>query len=267
MKKNTVLITFGLLCLGVLGTSAKLLDPSNPQLGNTGAPGETTCQKSGCHSGGSFDGTVTITGIPDTIDPSTAYSVTVTLTSTCSKTGFEATVLDGDNIKAGVLTAGPSNNVASFGGKQYVRHSSSKNLSGGSASYSFTWTSPATAAGDIVTVYCAMLNGNGNGNDSGDNAETGSFTAVLRQEQTTGVETTSIPEINVSPVPTADMVYVTNLPEDAFIAIYNNEGRMVMHAEAVSRSESYSLKQLPAGTYHMVITTESGRITKSIFKQ
>lgn len=130
MKQQSLLVTAGLIGLAVLGSSMRLLDPSNPQLGNTGAPGETTCQKSGCHSGGSFDGTVTITGIPDTIDPSTAYSVTVTLTSTCSKTGFEATVLDGDNVKAGTLAAGAACNVASFGGKQYVRHSSSKNLAG-----------------------------------------------------------------------------------------------------------------------------------------
>ena len=36
-------------------------DPKNPPVARTGAPGETTCQASDCHRGGSFVGTVTWT--------------------------------------------------------------------------------------------------------------------------------------------------------------------------------------------------------------
>lgn len=113
-----------------------------------------------------------------------------------------------------------------------------------------------------------MLNGNGNGNDSGDNAETGNFTAILRQvEQPTAVATTGSTAILVSPVPTADMLQISNIPAEALVAVYNSEGKMVMHQRPATTTAQYSLKELPAGTYYVVISAASGRFTQSIIKQ
>ncbi len=149
--------------------TGSMRNPNNPPTGRTGAPGETTCGAAGCHSGGSFTGTVAITGVPDTIVANQSYPVTLTQTSNATRGGFELTCLDSTlNAKCGTLTAGSGTSVATSGGRQYVRQSSPKNLSGGSVSWSFSWKAPASITGNKATFYFVSLAANGNGGTSGD---------------------------------------------------------------------------------------------------
>ena len=63
MTFKSLLSIFGMVAIWGLLTST-LRNPNNPPLGNTGAPSETTCQKSGCHSSvGNYIGTVSLSGI------------------------------------------------------------------------------------------------------------------------------------------------------------------------------------------------------------
>ncbi|HND89426.1 MAG TPA: hypothetical protein PK971_13920, partial [Saprospiraceae bacterium] len=79
-------------CLSLFGLWLLLInsqtDPNNPPTARTGAPGETTCQASGCHSGGAFTGTVTISGVPDTAVYGQTYTITLTNASNCTRAGF-----------------------------------------------------------------------------------------------------------------------------------------------------------------------------------
>ena len=134
-------------------------EPRNPDTEVTGAPGELTCQKSGCHSGGNFSGDVSISGIPDTVEANIKYTITLLHKSNAVVAGFELTSLDPLNKKCGTLIAGTGSNVA-FGkifGRQYIRQSSSKLLVNGEISWQFSWQAPAVVTGDSVAFYFASL--------------------------------------------------------------------------------------------------------------
>lgn len=163
-------------------------DPNNPPVARTGAPGETTCGASGCHAGGAFTGTVAITGIPDTVTANQSYTVTLTNTSNAVRAGFQLTCLDGANAYSGTLTNGTGTSIGTSNstGRKYIRQSSAKTLSGGSAGWTFTWKAPATAAEDKCTFYFVSLCANGNGNNSGDNVLVSNKSVVLRSVSAAG---------------------------------------------------------------------------------
>ncbi|MEO6040037.1 MAG: choice-of-anchor V domain-containing protein, partial [Saprospiraceae bacterium] len=129
MKFKSLLTLFGCVALWGMLTST-LRNPNNPPLGNTGAPSETTCQKSGCHASvGNFTGTVSLSGLPDTVAPDQTYMVTLTQTSNAVKAGFQLTCLDAANTKCGTLTAGAGSSLGTLSSRQYVRQSAAKTLS------------------------------------------------------------------------------------------------------------------------------------------
>lgn len=90
------LTTKATFCLAILwfSLSSTIKDPSDPPMGNTGAPGETTCAQTGCHSGGVYTGTVALTGVPDTVTANTSYTLTLTNTSNAPRAGFQLVCLD-----------------------------------------------------------------------------------------------------------------------------------------------------------------------------
>lgn len=159
------------LCIGIIISSVSM-NPRNPDPEVTGAPGELTCEKSGCHSGGKFVGTVTISGIPDTVQANVKYTITLTHKSNAKVTGFELTCLDPLNKKCGILKAGTGSNLTtgSTFGRQYVRQSDSKQLVDSTASWTFSWTAPATVAGDSVAFYFSSLCGSATQDEKADNA-------------------------------------------------------------------------------------------------
>ena len=174
-------ITLGLLFLVAFAFIQGVPEPRNPDLGRTGAPGETTCESAGCHSGGAFVGTVSISGVPDTALPSTSYAITLTQKSNAVTSGFELTVLDGAIKKAGNLTAGSGSNIGNLLGKQYIRQSNAVRLSSGSSSWTFNWTSPATVTqADSIVFYFVSLAANGVNGERGDNALVGKKKVVLK---------------------------------------------------------------------------------------
>lgn len=170
------------LLLGCWFLLANYRDPNNPPVARTGAPGETTCGASGCHSGGAYTGTVAISGIPDTVTANQSYTVTLSNTSNAVRSGFQLTCLDGANAYSGTLTNGTGTSIGTSNstGRKYIRQSSPKTLSGGSTSWTFTWKAPASAANNKCTFYFVSLCANGNGNSNGDNVLTENKSVVLR---------------------------------------------------------------------------------------
>lgn len=147
---------------------------SNPPNGRTGSPPTfTTCASAtgGCHSGGSFNGSISITGLPGTITPSTTYQITVTLsqpTPFAEFGGFQLNVLDDNNNNFGTLSnPGPSSTIQSG----YFEHNPAQIFTGTTITYNCDWTSPASGNTN-VTMYAAGLLANGNGGTSGDETVT-----------------------------------------------------------------------------------------------
>ncbi|MCC6725426.1 MAG: T9SS type A sorting domain-containing protein [Saprospiraceae bacterium] len=264
MKFKTFTFLFAIYAALVMLASTKL-DPNNPPVGRTGAPGETTCQTSGCHSGGSYTGTVEITGVPDTVVADQVYSITLTNTSNAVKSGFELTVLNSANQKTGVLTAGTGCSIGNGGGRQYVRQSSPHTLSGGSTSWTFTWKAPTTVVGDSIYFYYASLCANGTGNDHGDNALKGSKTVVLPTPISGSNEVELKYSVSVYPNPSADYLNV-DFSGKAGVSILNIAGEQVFQSSVVNHGR-FDISKLNAGFYLVKFDVNGESFTKSFVKK
>lgn len=165
---NSRLLRFTGLILAVL---VWLANSDNPPTGKTGAPFDGNCNE--CHSGGNFDGTVTVDGLPSTIEPNTTYPLMITLTPTSGspvRGGFQLVSVDANNNNAGDLTPGNAQSGTEFlSGREYLEHRGAKIFTGGGpASWSFNWKSPVTAAGNTITMYFIGNFTNGNNQETGD---------------------------------------------------------------------------------------------------
>jgi hypothetical protein len=145
-----------------------LSNSSNPPTGYTGAPFNSNCNS--CHSGGNFGGSVSINGLPATIQPNTLYSLDVTVTGSSPGAGFELVAVDGSNANCGMLTAGPQSGTEATGGRTYLEQRGTKTMSGGSAVWTFSWRSPLVGvpvAGNQVKFYVAgnLVDGSGTSGD------------------------------------------------------------------------------------------------------
>jgi len=147
------------------------LSSANPPAARTGAPGEANC--TGCHLGTTQSATgiidITFSGAGNEYLVGEIYTITIGIASG-AKNGFEMTILDGSDTKAGTFLAGTNSSVTTSSGRQYIRHTASTGI----LSWSFTWTAPAADAGDL-TMYYAFNNSNASGNTAGDIIYLGQF--------------------------------------------------------------------------------------------
>jgi hypothetical protein len=233
-----------------------MLNPSNPPTAKTGAPGESTCSTtSGCHNGGTFIGTVSISGVPDTVVPGQIYTIVLTNSSNAVRAGFELTCWDEINAMCGTLTAGSGVSIGSgSAGKKYARQSTPKTLSGGNTSWSFTWKAPTTASGNKITFYYASLCANGDGGKSGDIAITGNKSVVL---QATSAAIEPAKEADIKFYPT--LVQQNNIhielleAQSGQIRVFDLNGKIVLD-KTISAVYNLNVSDLPKGifTAHLI---------------
>jgi len=152
---------------------------SNGSTGSIATGFPTNC--SSCHSGGAGVGSVAITGVPSSYDPSTTYSLVVTVTdSNAVFAGFQLSVEDASGAPAGSLVITDATNTQLTG--SMVGHTTSGFLSSGSlatgTSFTADWTSPASDAGP-VTFWAAGNAVNGDFSIAGDTVHNTSATATI----------------------------------------------------------------------------------------
>ncbi len=160
----------------LLGILVWLANNANPPTGSTGAPFDNGGHCNNCHTGsnpGGFDGTVSLSGLPGTIEANTTYPITLTMTPTAGspiKGGFQLVVVNGNNTNSGNLASVNAQTGTEFlNGREYIEHRNGKNfVGGGPASWDFNWTSPANAAGNQITFYFIGNFTNGNNQNTGD---------------------------------------------------------------------------------------------------
>ncbi|MEY3984552.1 MAG: hypothetical protein RL160_2111 [Bacteroidota bacterium] len=188
MKRNLLLILAPALLL-VFAYNAST-NTSGPGGGYSGAPGENTCNTSGCHNGtlrtsglkwskirfvGAFSGNGYI--------PDSTYTITITYReSGRARYGFQITCLTAANDPAGTFTATNTRvqrATTSVAGKtrEYIQHTStgSSPVVSDSVSWSFSWKAPASNLGTLK-FYVSLNAANNNGQSSGDSIYTKSFT-------------------------------------------------------------------------------------------
>ncbi len=251
------------LLSGWLLLSSTMIDPNNPPTGKTGAPGETTCStSSGCHTGGSFTGTVSITGVPDTVIGNQVYTITITNTSNAVRAGFQLTCWDGANAMSGTLIAASGVSIGSAGTKKYARQSSPKTLSGGSASWTFTWRAPVTASGNKATFYFASLCANGNGEKTGDNAITANKTVVLKSISP-AIEPAREAAVKFFPTLVQNNMLNIELLEagSGQLTVFDLNGKMVLQQDLLPVNE-LNVNDLDTGVYTAHIVADGKTTTK-----
>ncbi len=260
MKIKSLTVALALFATWNMLTGS-MRDPNNPPAGRTGAPGETTCAASGCHSGGTYTGTVAISGIPDTITANQSYTITLTHTSNAVRAGFELTCLDNANAKCGTLTAGTGTSLATSGGRQYVRQSAPKTLSNGSTSWTFTWKAPASISGNQATFYFASLAANGNGKNTGDNPLLGTKNIVLLPT-VAAHEPDNAGLANVYPVAANDVLNIDLLQgSKGRLNVFDMQGKMEMQVDLVQNNQ-LNISQLEKGLYIAQIAIDGKTVVK-----
>jgi hypothetical protein len=268
------------LCIS-MGT---MLVKEDGRAGNTGSPGENTCNTSGCHTGNpvnSTNGSVTIAS-PDLINwqyvPGETYTISVTVAQNNRSLfgiGFEA--LTSTNNNAGILTPGVGtqlkNAVVQGVSRVNVVHIENGGASPNTHTFTFTWQAPATDIGN-VTFYAAGNAANNNGSASGDFIYT--TNQVVTPASTVGVSELSKVDIslNVYPNPAADDLNFTyTLVEPALVRAeiisISGETVRVLFEEKQAAGDTYQIVRitdLAQGTYLLSLTIGNERLSRLFVK-
>ena len=167
-----------LLALGlgfaVLYLSAYSIGPTSSAGDKTGSPLTNGQTCGGCHQGGDYDPTTTLTLLDGTGEevsdyvPGQRYTLRVSIAAENDPAayGLQAVILDTATASAGVFGDVPEDLkvTTASNGRDYVEHR--RKLP--AASYDIPWTAPEVGVGE-VTVYAAGNAVNSNGGTSGDN--------------------------------------------------------------------------------------------------
>lgn len=237
MKK---LITFSIIVLSSLGAFITFTNESykkNGRAGNTGSPGEATCQTSGCHNGTANTGPGSVTLLSSDMTgweyvPGTTYNIRVRIAETGKLVfGLGVEVLNSSNTNAGTINITESSRtqiISSGAGRLNLTHMTGAGLTNDSSVYTFSWTAPSTDIGP-VTFYVAGLAGNNNNGDSGDQSYTTSQTCTAKTN--VGIQTnTSVSVMNIYPNPVQDHINIqmNNAPmNQSTISILDMSGKIV----------------------------------------
>ncbi len=205
MRKEILLL---FVVLAVLFTAAFVGGiSSGPPDQRTGAPGESDCTV-GCHNSYSLnsgDGSLSIDDVPTQYNPEETYSISVTIEDPGQQRwGFEITVLDSSNNRAGTLTVTDSTNtqLSTTSGRDYIKHTSAGTFDGttdGPVSWTFDWTAPSSLTG-TVTFYAA---GNAASSSSGTKLDY-IYTTTVSSDEAGGGGTTNLPPTCTISSPTSE---------------------------------------------------------------
>lgn len=166
---------FGLI--GLISRSGGLATVAN-QIRTSSPVHPASC--GACHNGGPGSGAmaIVITDMMNNVvtgySPNQTYLVNVGIQQPVATVGgFQIECLDGLNNKIGTFAAGAGSQVSTIGAYEVVEHNGPGTfinlpIIGNSATWTFSWTAPATA-GLVPTFYSNGVAANGNGGTSGDN--------------------------------------------------------------------------------------------------
>lgn len=192
MKKQTWLVLGGVIFLVCWAGTGRVASSGAP-IGSTGAPGENTCAKSGCHTGqdnlNAGPGTLRLNhdlaGL--SYEPGQVYSLSVSLEQKdIERFGFALSVLnkEGKSVGEFILTE-PSRTqvlpgISHFSGRNYLTYTyaGTQALPDETGKWSFQWKAPETEQGS-VTFYFAAVAANNDGTDEGDQVYTDSLKVDL----------------------------------------------------------------------------------------
>lgn len=265
MKLQTIGSLLAVVGIAIASSNFKL-NPSNPPLQRTGAPGETTCQASGCHSGGTYKGTVTLSGLPDTVETGATYNLKLYTKSTGAvRNGFQMTCLTSTKVACGTFINGSGTNIATASLKQYIRQANYKKFAGDTSVWTMKWTAPAVK-NDSSFFYFSSLLANGNGGDSGDNCLAGKKKIYFKKTSTSAVETienTQLVSIRNTVVRESLQIQLTENAGE--VNIFDLQGQLLLNQQ-LSTDNQVDVSNLPQGALLVVVKVGNKSFSKRIIK-
>jgi hypothetical protein len=241
---------------------------SNPPLGNTGAPGESSCVS--CHSGSTLSATGVVDfnfgGTNNLYVPGQTYTISISSTGN-AKNGFQMTALDESNNAAGTFTAGTASSVGTANARRYIRHS----VSNATSSWTFQWTAPAESQGE-VTFYYAYARANGAGGNTGDQIYLGN--ATIQQDISSDISVSSTTQKAVEiVVENREIRFSYSLPQSAniYFCIQDLSGKQMAYKNYGTRESGINTStialdnQFSSGIYICTLFIDNRPFTTKIF--
>ena len=229
----------------------------------TGSPGDggTTCTI--CHApGADFSASAMITtNIPSSgYEVNTAYTITVTATSTAPGHGFLMTAERvSDNGKIGTFSTGGATDVLVQDGGTRISHANRNN-----STWSVVWTSPSTLQGQ-VRFYASVNAVNNNGSNGGDQV----VTAVSNISNALGISDAERLDFKMFPNPSTDFVNI-QLPagtSEAEVGVFDYTGRLVTSKRVTASDQKVDVNNLAIGMYMIRVTSEDKIGAQRFIKQ
>lgn len=267
MKRKHLLFTFSVATLTILGLSFNAIGHDTGAAGgNTGAPGETNCARSGCHSS---NATKEIPDLITTNIPATGYipGETYRISATASKMGgkrfgFEVTAKDEAQTLAGEFANISANTKTII--KKYITHTLAGTSATDTKTWEFDWTAPDKATGDI-TFYGAFNLANNDGTTFGDQIVLSSLKVSINPKAS--VDLVDNTTVNIYPKPFNDNITIELPNGAATIDIYSNTGQKVASFSSDKGGIiQKDLSWLDNGMYFVRITTGNHFYSERIMK-
>ena len=259
IKKITTTLFISLLSM----VSYNSISSSNgPPTGYTSAPSENNCTS--CHSGslissGSNWNNISLSGnfSGNGYLPDSTYTIKIAYSqSGINKWGFEATILDATNTKAGTLVTASGRTQKSSTSREYVYQTSSgtASTSTNATDWTFTWKAPSKNIGPL-TVYVNLNAANGDNGDGGDQIYAKKFTIN---------PSSLIPTADGSCADSVTCIGTTINLKGTSTAVTGNEKynwSLVSGTPNASNVQNPTIKYSGAGTYLAILTVNNGKAT------
>ncbi len=236
---------------------------------SSGAPGETTCGRSGCHAvaeniGGAAIEIAFNEGSLEYV-PGETYSMSVGLSSSMNeaRNGFQLVALDSLNNNAGSweLVEASTTQIRAgntFGDRSYLTHTAAGN---GQTSWMVNWVAPAELIGD-VNFFLAVNDADGNGGRTGDDIYITNLSINPASSTSTSVLDLLAKNITVYPNPARDFVKIESSGVDILnTSVYDATGTIVATS---FNPTSLNLNNLAKGIYFLKIETPEGLLMKKL---
>jgi hypothetical protein len=252
-------LSLGLLAIYIFMTSSSLGRATDDNVGNTGAPGESTLC-SNCHNNGAY-GNVTVSiqifelGTTNPVSfyvPNTLYDGRITVSGSMGSPlgyGFQLTTMRNgnspyaaysnwaSNVKLKAITSGAQ------AGRTYLEHNGVMNNN----QFNFQWTAPTSGN---ISFFASGVACNANGGTSGDRSSNSSLSLSMAPTLSVTSQVTPVSCFNGS---------------DGSIQLTVNSGVEPYTYQWSDGSNASSFNNLPAGNYSVTVTDGLGQTYEENF--
>jgi hypothetical protein len=296
-KKYALLTLFLVAVFATLNVSKVNSKITSPPAGSAGDPfaGGATCVQSGCHAGPAQTSTssnlnLTIgTGNPTTpltssfqYTPGQQYNIGFSILTSATTNpfyGFQIVALNGSDARAGTMavTNAATTKINNIGtgatARQYMGHQNANST----RNWTFKWTAPAASTGPVTFYYTFNVCNASSANPNNPEGTIYKSSVTIPEGTGSGIEDISskISALNIFPNPVTNEFGLSfDLAETNRVSsqLFSLDGQLLKElinakTEQGHFTESFNVRDLPAGIYMVKLNVGEASVTKKIIKQ